>query len=148
VQIELHSRLTNFQAFDPAPGEYNRSMRNDIEIGSLNPKPAEIREAKYAPGPRIGTHIPGKPTHHSLSVGQKRKHRRWRAVDSCFAPYLAARPRFRTNFNIRVFLGPRNEIDRLISGPQLSGTMLCSRHVASTMADNRSTCKTSSEIVA
>jgi hypothetical protein len=114
-------------------------MRNNFEIGSLNPEAAEIGEAKYTPRPRIGIHVPGKPTHHLLGVGQKSKNRRWRGVDS----YFTANRRFQLNFNIRVFSDPRDEIGGLISSHPLSRFTLCSRHVESTMADNGSTCKIS-----
>ncbi len=75
-------------------------MRNNFKIGPLNSKAAEIGKAKDALGPRIGLHVLGKPSHHSLSVGQKRKHRRWRGANSYFVPYLAAFSRFMPNFNI------------------------------------------------
>jgi hypothetical protein len=48
-------------------------MRNDFEIESLNPQAAEIGQAKHASRPGIGNYVLGKPTHHVLRVGQKRK---------------------------------------------------------------------------
>jgi hypothetical protein len=48
VQSELDRRLSGSQSFDSAPSEHNFSMRNNLEIGPVNPKTVEIRKAKDA----------------------------------------------------------------------------------------------------
>jgi hypothetical protein len=48
VQTEFYDRLPWFQAFDPIPGERNRSIRNNFKIDPLNPEAVEISQAKYA----------------------------------------------------------------------------------------------------
>jgi hypothetical protein len=82
VQTEFYDRLPWFEAFDPFPGERNRSIRNNFKINPLNPEAVQISQAKYAAGAWLGPDVPRKPGHHSRSVGQKRKHRRWHGINS------------------------------------------------------------------
>jgi hypothetical protein len=41
VQRELYGRLPWPEAFDSTPGEYNLSIRNKINVNSLNPETVE-----------------------------------------------------------------------------------------------------------
>jgi hypothetical protein len=65
-------------------------MRNDFEIGPLNPKTAEIYKAKDTASARIGLHVPGKPSRHPLRVRQQSKYCRCRSPNSYFVPYSVA----------------------------------------------------------
>jgi hypothetical protein len=132
--------LSKFEPFDPAPGEYNLSIRNDFEIGPLNPETAEIYKAKDTASARIGLHVPGKPSRHPLRVRQKSKYCRCRSANSYFVPY---------SLSVLCF-----HLDRPASPPTLA--MRCrvdlerslARTIEATMARNALVCKVSPNVVA
>src|SRR6516164_2974720 len=75
LEQELHGRLPGLEPFHATPSEYDLSIRNDLEIGSLDGDAGRTRDTEQAARPGIGLHQLGEPDLHMGRIGQQPEYR-------------------------------------------------------------------------